>query len=58
MAIYKQVMPEQNKPRQITDNHINSSVQIEDSDETFEYFSDREEAEKHKKAGKQKPPII
>jgi hypothetical protein len=51
-------MPEQNKPRQITDNHINSSVQIEDSDETFEYFSDREEAEKHKKAGKQKPPII
>ncbi|RLU14752.1 hypothetical protein DMN91_012639 [Ooceraea biroi] len=58
MTIYKRIIPEEStnqKRRQITDDsHINSPVEVENSDETYEYFSDREEAEKHKK-GKQKP---
>lgn len=63
MAIYKQIIPKQDihqERSQVTDGHMNSPVQMEDSDETYEYFSDREEAEKHKKknAEKQKSPII
>lgn len=63
MAIYKQVMPEHSnnnaQTKQITNNHqSNASVQMENSDETFEYFSDKEEAEKHRKMEKQKPRIL
>lgn len=56
MAIYKQVMPEHNtnneQTKQVIDNHSNTA-QMEDSDESFEYFSDKEEAEKHRKTEKQ-----
>lgn len=58
MAIYKQVMPGQNnneQTKQITSSESNASVQTENSDEAFEYFSDKEEAEKHRKTKKQKP---
>ncbi|XP_011882273.1 PREDICTED: stomatin-like protein 2, mitochondrial [Vollenhovia emeryi] len=60
MAIYKQVMPERSnnsEPKQVTSNQSNASVQMEDSDEAYEYFSDKEEAEKHRKPEKQKPRI-
>lgn len=57
MAIYKQVMPEHNtnneQTKQVIDNHSNTTTQMEDSDESFEYFSDKEEAEKHRKTEKQ-----
>ncbi|KAM0727068.1 Stomatin-like protein 2, mitochondrial [Formica fusca] len=58
MAIYKQVMPEHNtnneQTKQVIDNHhSNAAVQMEDSDESYEYFSDKEEAEKHRKTEKQ-----
>ncbi|XP_012060750.1 PREDICTED: stomatin-like protein 2, mitochondrial [Atta cephalotes] len=60
MAIYKQVMPDHknsNKQiKQVTSNQ--SNVHMEDSDETFEYFSDKEEAEKHRKTEEQKPRIL
>lgn len=59
MAIYKQVMPHNSQqPKQVTSNQSNTPVQIEDSDEAFEYFSDKEEAEKHRKTEKQKPRIL
>jgi len=61
MAIYKQVMPGYNnneQVKQVTSNQPNASVQMEDSDETFEYFSDKEEAEKHRKTKEQKPRIL
>lgn len=60
MAIYKQVMPGHNnaQTKQITSNQSNAPVQMEDSDEAFEYFSDKEEAEKHRKTEKQKPRIL
>ncbi|XP_032662554.1 stomatin-like protein 2, mitochondrial isoform X2 [Odontomachus brunneus] len=62
MAIYKQVMPEHNTNRepvkQILDNYeSNDSVHMQHADEAYEYFSDKEEAEKHRKKGKQKPQI-
>ncbi|XP_070172076.1 stomatin-like protein stl-1 [Polyergus mexicanus] len=58
MAIYKQVMPKHDinneQTKQVIDNrHSNAAVQMEDSDESFEYFSDKEEAEKHRKTEKQ-----
>jgi len=56
MAIYKQVMPGHNnneRAKQVTSNQSNASMQMED--ETFEYFSDKEEAEKHRKTKEQKP---
>ncbi|KAG5332995.1 STML2 protein, partial [Acromyrmex heyeri] len=60
MAIYKQVMPghknNNEQTKQVTSNH--SNVHMEDSDETFEYFSDKEEAEKHRKTEEQKPRIL
>ncbi|XP_072742587.1 stomatin-like protein stl-1 [Anoplolepis gracilipes] len=53
MAIYKQVMPERNtneQMKQVTDNYqSNAAFQMKDSDESHEYFSDKEEAEKHRK---------
>lgn len=55
MAIYKQVMPGHNnnvQTKQLTSDRSNASVQMED--ETYEYFSDKEEAEKHRKTEKQK----
>ncbi|TGZ47603.1 Stomatin-like protein 2 [Temnothorax longispinosus] len=62
MAIYKQVMPGHNnneQTKQITSNQSSASVQREESDEAFEYFSDKEEAEKHRKnVEKQKPRIL
>lgn len=60
MAIYKQVMPEHNNNKQIkqvTSNQSNASPQM-DTDEAYEYFSDKEEAEKHRKTEKQKPRIL
>jgi len=60
MAIYKQVMPDHKNSneqiKQVTSNQ--SNVHMEDSDETFEYFSDKEEAEKHRKTEEQKPRIL
>lgn len=61
MAIYKQVMPEHNnnnEQKQVIDDQSNASVQVAESDETLEYFSDKEEAEKHRKTKKQKPQIL
>ncbi|XP_033337742.2 stomatin like 2 [Megalopta genalis] len=55
LTIYKQVMSGQNfhdNQAKLTDR---SHVNIQDSDEAFEYFSDKEEAEKHMKSGKQNP---
>ncbi|EFN79510.1 stomatin-like protein 2, mitochondrial [Harpegnathos saltator] len=62
MAIYKQVMPEHstNKEQvnQVTgDYDSDTSVQVQKSDEVYEYFSDKEEAEKHRRKGKQKPQL-
>ncbi|XP_077257913.1 stomatin like 2 [Temnothorax americanus] len=62
MAIYKRVMPEHDndeQTKQITSNQSSASVRREESDEAFEYFSDKEEAEKHRKnVEKQKPRIL
>lgn len=63
MAVYKQVMSESTninneQIKQVTSDSLNSPVQMEESDETFEYFSDKEEAEKHRKTKKQKPRIL
>jgi len=61
MAIYKQVMPGYNnngQAKQVMSNQPNASMQMENSDETFEYFSDKEEAEKHRKTKEQKPRIL
>lgn len=63
MAIYKQVMPERNtdqeQVKQLTDDYeTNDSIQLQNSDEAYEYFSDKEEAEKHRKKGKQKPKAL
>ncbi|XP_076300469.1 stomatin like 2 isoform X2 [Lasioglossum baleicum] len=55
MTIYKQVVAQPNfsddQPKLTDSSHVN----INDSDETFEYFSDKEEAEKHRKSGKRNP---
>lgn len=57
MAIYKQVMPKHNtnneQTKVIDNQQSNAAIQMEDSDESYEYFSDKEEAEKHKKTEKQ-----
>lgn len=61
MAIYKQVMPNNSEQiRQVTSNQsdVSDGVQMEDSDETFEYISDKEEAEKHRKTKKKTEPEI
>lgn len=62
MAIYKQVMPERNiskgQLKEVTDGQSNASVQMRETDEAFEYFSDKEEAEKHRKTDKQNPQIL
>lgn len=55
MAIYKQVMPKHNtnnEQTKVIDNLSNASIRMEDSDESYEYFSDKEEAEKYKKTEK------
>ncbi|XP_012228957.1 stomatin-like protein stl-1 [Linepithema humile] len=61
MAIYKQVMPEHNtnneQIKQVIGEQSNAPVQMAESDETFEYYSDKEEAEKHRKTKKQKPRL-
>lgn len=54
-------MPEHNnnnEQKQVIDDQSNASVQVAESDETLEYFSDKEEAEKHRKTKKQKPQIL
>lgn len=63
MAIYKQVMPERNidhqQVKQITDDHeSDASVLEQNSEEVYEYFSDKEEAEKNRKKEKQKPKLL
>ncbi|XP_012539219.1 stomatin-like protein 2, mitochondrial [Monomorium pharaonis] len=59
MAIYKRVLPQEHsnneQTKQIMSTQSNTSVRMEDSDEAYEYFSDKEEAEKHRKTEKQKP---
>lgn len=62
MAIYKQVMPEHHVNKDqikhiASDHESDVSVQIQHPDEAYEYFSDKEEAEKHRKRGKQNPRI-
>jgi len=58
MAIYKKVMPEQNNSNTQTKQITNESNAVKmDSDEAYEYFSDKEEAEKHK-AETEKPRIL
>lgn len=45
--------------KQITDESLDAPVQADNSaDEAYEYFSDKEEAEKYKKTQKQNPPIL
>ncbi|XP_076652042.1 stomatin like 2 [Halictus rubicundus] len=55
MTIYKQVVAQPNfsddQPKLTDSSHVN----VNDSDETFEYFSDKEEAEKQRKSGKRNP---
>lgn len=64
MAIYKQVMPERNvnedqvKEIETSNQQSDASVQMRETDEAFEYFSDKEEAEKHRKIEKKPRPQI
>lgn len=63
MTIYKHVMPPTkenlNDQSSITDRYNPSSVSIEsapESDEIFEYFSDKEEADKHRNSSRNSKP--
>ncbi|CAK9803246.1 Stomatin-like protein 2, mitochondrial [Anthophora quadrimaculata] len=55
MTIYKQVMAQ---PTLDSDNTESKMNQIEESDETFEYFSDKEEAEKHRENKRKRNPKL
>ncbi|KAI4482328.1 hypothetical protein M0804_008879 [Polistes exclamans] len=60
LAIYKHVMPQSElKESKKLDDQMQKStpVSIDSSDEVYEYFSDKEEAEKHKK-NKKKPKAL
>lgn len=54
MTIYKQVISQPNHHMKPSSTQLN----ITDSDETFEYFSDKEEAEKHIDSRKQNPKML
>ncbi|CAL7942311.1 unnamed protein product [Xylocopa violacea] len=49
MTIYKQVMSQPTLDNNSAKEH-KDSLNIDDSDESFEYFSDKEEAEKHRES--------
>ncbi|CAK9818028.1 Stomatin-like protein 2, mitochondrial [Anthophora plagiata] len=56
MTIYKQVMAQ---PTLDSDNTKSKMYPTDESDETFEYFSDKEEAEKHREnKRKQNPKLL
>ncbi|CAK9826988.1 Stomatin-like protein 2, mitochondrial [Anthophora retusa] len=55
MTIYKQVMAQ---PTLDSDNTKSKMNQIDESDETFEYFSDKEEAEKHRENKRKRNPKL
>ena len=59
MSIYKHVINQksgpQNQPQITNESQTKVPVGIESSDDSYEYFSDKEEAEKHKKASKRSP---
>ncbi|XP_012275789.1 stomatin-like protein 2, mitochondrial [Orussus abietinus] len=58
MSIYKHILP-RDTANDDTSSHFPNKVPvgIETSDEVYEYFSDKEEAEKHRKMDKQAPKI-
>ncbi|XP_031846604.1 stomatin like 2 isoform X2 [Nomia melanderi] len=55
MTIYKQVMSQPYDHMKPTGN---TQLNVTDSDEAFEYFSDKEEAEKHIDSRKQNPKML
>ena len=59
MSIYKHVInqnPEPDNQKQISSGEETKvPVGIDASDDSYEYFSDKEEAEKHKRANKRTP---
>ncbi|XP_043682180.1 stomatin-like protein 2, mitochondrial [Vespula pensylvanica] len=60
LSIYKHVMPQSElKDQKETDNQFQQavSVDIDSTDEAYEYFSDKEEAEQHKR-NKKKPKAL
>ncbi|XP_024939723.1 stomatin-like protein 2, mitochondrial [Cephus cinctus] len=64
MTIYKQVLPrsenfsQEISPSTKTEPRSKVPLSIESSDDVFEYFSDKEEADKHRKTDKQNPKIV
>lgn len=58
MMIYKQVMSQPNFDQNPTKENSNTQLSLEESDEVFEYFSDKEEAEKHIKNREQNPKML
>ncbi|XP_076232816.1 stomatin like 2 [Calliopsis andreniformis] len=55
MMIYKQVMSQPNFDHNQQKMDTNTPLSIEESDEVFEYFSDKDEIEKHRKSRDQNP---
>ncbi|XP_017791155.1 PREDICTED: stomatin-like protein 2, mitochondrial [Habropoda laboriosa] len=55
MTIYKHVMA---KPTLDSDDIKDKMNRIDESDETFEYFSDKEEAEKHRESKRKQNPKL
>lgn len=50
MTIYKQVMAQPTLDSGNVREDKETSLTVDESDETFEYFSDKEEAEKHRES--------
>ena len=58
MTIYKQVMAQPNFEGGPAKGNPRAPLRIEDADESFEYFSDKEEAEKHRESRDQNPKML
>ncbi|XP_053988970.1 stomatin-like protein 2, mitochondrial [Hylaeus volcanicus] len=58
MTIYKQVMAQPNFDDSQIKSNSDTPLRLEDSDECFEYFSDKEEAEKHRESRKRNPKML
>ncbi|XP_015433476.1 PREDICTED: stomatin-like protein 2, mitochondrial [Dufourea novaeangliae] len=58
LTIYKQVMSQSNIDESQIKASANSAHNTDNSDEAFEYFSDKEEAQKHIESGKHNPHML
>lgn len=56
MAIYKHVTDQTNFSKSLTKENV--PLGINDPDECFEYFSDKEEAEKYRNSQKRDPKLL